>query len=225
MTPNYCLPIIKYTKEEVFKEIQKNKESYTFFEIWIDYIEDWDKSFLKAIKNDLGAKLIIVFRRRNGEAIKLSLEKRKEILDFFSDSLCLIDLDIEQQKKELDYVKENNLSLQIILSYHNFSETPINNDLEKIIVQMEAYSPTIYKIASFCQNEADALRLLQLLLSLRKIKKHCIILGMGVHGKVTRIFGTLWGNEMIFAPQTVEDSSASGQLTKSQLDKIFNFLL
>jgi 3-dehydroquinate dehydratase len=56
---------------------------------------------------------------------------------------------------------------------------------------------------------------------LKKENKRCIILGMGEHGMITRIFGTLWGNEMVFAPQTKSEASAPGQLTKQQLATIF----
>jgi 3-dehydroquinate dehydratase type I len=71
-----------------------------------------------------------------------------------------------------------------------------------------------------CQTEQDALRLLQLLLELKAKNQRCIILGMGEHGITTRIFGTLWGNELIFAPETLAEQSAPGQLTRQQLDNI-----
>lgn len=47
---------------------------------------------------------------------------------------------------------------------------------------------------------------------------------MGEFGIITRIFGTIWGNEMIFAPKSIEGASAPGQLTKKQLEDIFKAL-
>jgi 3-dehydroquinate dehydratase type I len=93
--------------------------------------------------------------------------------------------------------------------------------ISAIVETMNSYAPTIYKISTYCKSPEDAVRLLTLICSLKKENKRCIILGMGKHGMITRIFGTLWGNEMIFAPQIEHEASAPGQLTKQQLDTIF----
>jgi 3-dehydroquinate dehydratase len=51
-----------------------------------------------------------------------------------------------------------------------------------------------------------------------------IVSGMGGYGVVTRVFGTLWGNEMVFAPRSKDGRSAEGQLTRQQLESIFKEL-
>ena len=102
--------------------------------------------------------------------------------------------------------------------------TPEDNKLREIIDIMDEYRPTVYKIATMCTNERDALRLLQLLLELKKRNLKYILLGMGKSGVITRIFGTLWGNEMIFAPRVSIEQSAPGQLTRNQLENIFKEL-
>jgi 3-dehydroquinate dehydratase type I len=81
-------------------------------------------------------------------------------------------------------------------------------------------NPTILKIATECQNDNDSLRLLDILLSLKETPQKYIILGMGSHGLITRVFGSLWGNELIFAPEKANEQSAPGQLTRKQLDNI-----
>lgn len=93
-----------------------------------------------------------------------------------------------------------------------------------IIKAMSRNRPKIFKIATFCRSKKDALRLLDILQTLKKEGKKCIVLGMGKFGIITRIFGSLWGNEMIFAPLTIIEQSAPGQLTKSQLLNIFHNL-
>jgi 3-dehydroquinate dehydratase len=47
---------------------------------------------------------------------------------------------------------------------------------------------------------------------------------MGEHGLVTRIFGTLWGNPIVFAPVTSSHASAPGQLTREEFAEIFALL-
>ena len=95
--------------------------------------------------------------------------------------------------------------------------------MEKIKL-MDVISPTVYKIATMCNNETDALKLLLLQQNLKAQNKKHIVLGMGEFGTITRVFGTLWGNKIIYAPVTKKEASAPGQLTKQELEKIFTEL-
>jgi len=224
MKIHYCLPIIKKTKEEVLETIKMNRQEYDYFEIWLDYVRDVDESFVKHLIADLQEKLLLLFRRQNLEEIHMQENTRKHILSLLQNTPALIDLDITTQREELEYIKENNLQVQLITSYHNYTETPDNETFEKIISDMAYYAPAIYKVATFCQTENDTMQLLQLLLTLRKQDKQYIVLGMGEKGLATRIFGTVWGNAMIFAPRKKDENSAPGQLTKTQLEDIFSII-
>lgn len=220
----YCLPIIKSSKEEVLQEILQNLNHYDFFEVWVDYIKDIDEDFIRRLINQLGGRLLVVFRRKNLDKMKLSFRKRLEIISSLENSDSLIDLDIAAQKKELDCIQKQNIKICCIASYHNYQQTPSNRKLRGVIQGMAKYQPKIYKVSTFCQTNEDVIRLLQLLLQLKQKRLKYIILGMGEFGILTRLFGTLWGNEMIFAPIEKSGQSAPGQLTKKQLETIFNIL-
>lgn len=218
MKVKYCLPIIKSSISEVKKEIEENKKEYQYFEIWLDYIEDVNLKFIDEIKNSLGEKAVFLFRRQNLESIKMNFKKRKEIVDLLKNSKSFLDLDMETQPEDLQYIKGKKIKL--ILSYHNYKKTPEYKMLDEIIEKMEGYAPSMYKISTFCSKKDDGIRLLSLLMQLKNRGLRAIILGMGEKGVNTRIFGSLWGNEMIFAPKTTNEASAPGQLTKSELEKI-----
>jgi len=47
---------------------------------------------------------------------------------------------------------------------------------------------------------------------------------MGEFGIITRVEGILLNNEMVFAPLNKNESSAPGQLTRNELESIFNKL-
>lgn len=223
MEIKYCLPIIKSDKEDVIKLIQENINDYEFFEVWLDYIENIDQGFLARLINLLQERLIILLRRKNLESGIMPLQKRHDIILSLTNSKTFLDLDISQ-KDELQYVERAGKNINLITSYHNYDETPNFKVLTNIIKLMEKYSPKVYKISTLCQNEDDAFRLMQLLLAIRGEKKKYIILGMGKFGTITRVYGTLWGNEMIFAPKNLEEQSAEGQLTKQDLEAIFKKL-
>lgn len=220
MNIKYCLPIIKNTNKEVLDVMQMNQE-YEYFEIWLDYITDLDKEFVKQLVTDFAEKVVLLFRRQNLEAIHMDMQMRKDIISILENTSALLDLDIQIQKKELDFIKEKNMNIQLICSYHNYGATPDSDALQKTIAEMDYYTPNVYKIATLCQIEDDAVVLLQTLLRLKHEGKKYIVLGMGEQGSITRIFGTLWGNEMIFAPKEKTENSAPGQLTKSELETIF----
>lgn len=220
----YCLPIIKTAKAEVLETIQTNGGKYDYFEVWLDYVDGADEAFVKQLVGLLGDRLVILFRRDKLETIRMPLEKRFDVLKLLDKTPALVDLDITSQTAELDYIRENNLAVKTIVSYHDYQQTPPSVRLEEIIDTMERYQPGIYKLAALCGSHEDAVRLLEQLLALKAQGRNAIVLGMGEAGAVTRVFGALWGNEMTFAPLTKAEQSASGQLTRQQLENIFKEL-
>lgn len=224
MEPNYCLPLIKDRRIDVLDAIRANIDNYRYFEVWLDYVQDIDETFADELAGLLGGRLVAVFRRQNLEAPVMEAERRRGLLDRLGSGPVLVDLDITTQKTELDHLKASGVAANIITSYHNYEETPDTLQLREIIATMDAYQPAVYKLSTRCATEEDAVRLLEQLLELKARDVRAIVSGMGRHGAVTRIFGTLWGNEMVFAPLTAEEQSAPGQLTRQQLETIFKEL-
>lgn len=224
MPLKYCLPIINKDKNNIIKTIRLNRAGYDFFEVWLDYVSGLDAAFIEALEKMAKGKLVFLWRRKNLEPIKSNLGKRLAIISQLKNSSSFIDLDISSQRGELDYIKDNRLPIKTIISYHNYQTTPPDAKLKTIISAIRAYRPAILKIAALCASHNDALRLLQLQLELKNKKTKHIIIGMGEYGAITRIFGSLWGNEIIFAPQKVSEQSAAGQLTKRELETILNNL-
>lgn len=224
MKIDYCLPITKEKKSDVINVINTNLTQYSFFEVWLDYIEDLDTQFIQKIIEMQKNKLIFLFRRQRLENMHMPLLQRKEIIRLLAGKNAFLDLDITTQKEELSYIKENNLPLSLITSFHDYDTTPGNEKLQEIITTMTTYNPKIYKIATYCKTPQDTIQLLSLLLQLKEQHIRCIMLGMGKHGAITRIFGPLWGNEMVFAPVEKKDETAPNMLTKKQLETIFSEL-
>lgn len=216
---NYCLPIIKKDKKKILEIVEKNKNSYSYFEIWLDYIQDLNEDFIENLIQKYPNKIIFLFRRQALEKNKMTASKKKELLVFLANKKAFVDLDISQQE-ELNFLDISKYNL--ILSYHDYTKTPENENLYKIIKTMEKYNPSIYKISTFCVKDQDPLRLLNLLLQLKSENKKFIILGMGHKGLITRIFGSYLGNELIFAPKKIKEQSAQGQLTLKQFKTIFS---
>lgn len=220
MEPNYCLPIIEPDKTKVLDTVRGNLDGYRYFEVWLDYVEGADAAFMKELANLLGERLVVTFRRRGLEEPKMPADRRRELLGSLASTPVLVDLDVQTQRADLDQADK----LQLITSYHNYKETPDTLQLEAIIDTMKTYRPAVYKLSTLCRTEGDAVRLLQELVKLKSEGVRAIVSGMGEHGAVTRVFGPLWGSEMVFAPLEAQEASAPGQLTKAQLEAIYKEL-
>ena len=220
----YCLPIIKRTRSEVQANIESNLSKFRYFEVWLDYVEDLDSGFAASLVGLYPHRLIMIFRRQNLEPMQISSEERFKILSTLSRKQVLVDLDISVQAEEITRLQSERMSLKTILSYHNYALTPSDTELRSITDRMEGWGAHIMKIATHCSIQRDALRLLSLLIDLREDGHKRIVLGMGKHGVITRVFGTVWGNEMAFAPIEAVSKSAPGQLTVDKLDSIMQAL-
>ena len=223
-TARFCLPIQK-TKTSEIEELLMNenkRNEYTYFEIWLDLIKDLNETWIKKIVNDYDNSVIFLFRRPQLEKITMPIEQRKKIMNILSETNAFIDLDISQDE-ELNYLEQKQIK-NLILSYHNYKNTPEEKDLEQIVRAMEVYQPTIYKIATTCLSEKDGLILMNLMEKLKLEKKKYIILGMGDARKIVRVYGMLYGNIITFAPRTLNQQSAAGQLTIDEMTNISDIL-
>lgn len=224
MHDKYCLPIIKHHSKEVFEDIEHNAKHYHFFEVWLDYIENVDEEFITKLAEKYPHRIIFLFRRENSEQIEMSSDNRFQIIRALHNARAFADLDIKSQLAEFEYIKLNDLHVHVIGSYHNYKKTPDLTELHLISEEIATHHPEIIKIATYCNDEMDAVRLLQLQLELKGRHQKHIVLGLGEHGEINRVFGSLWGNELIFAPESERHHTSAGQLTRSQLDDIFKIL-
>ncbi len=218
MKDTYCLPIIKESESEVLAEIKANQANYGFFEIWLDYIEDLSAEFLSTLLEEYAGRLVFVFRRKNLEKARFSLEEQFGIIEIFDGKNCLSDMDVYDQKELIK--QSENLNLNRIISYHNYKKTPDENGLNKILEDINACKPEIAKISTFCKSKTDALLLLKIMLEMKSRGQKHIVLGMGEDGLITRLYGALWGNELTFITEKKEDISAPGQLTRAEFEKL-----
>lgn len=220
----YCLPIIKKKRAEVQEIIESNLATFRYFEVWLDYIEDLEPGFAASLVGLYPHRIVAVFRRQNLDPIKMPIEDRYQIIKTLTRKQVFVDLDITVQGEEITRAQAERLPIKTILSYHNYSFTPSDTELRSLTERMESLGAHIVKVSTHCSTQRDALRLLSLLIELRESGRKCIILGMGKHTVINRIFGTLWGNEMVFAPVDIAARSAPGQLAVDKLDSILKAL-
>jgi 3-dehydroquinate dehydratase/shikimate dehydrogenase len=121
---------------------------------------------------------------------------------------------------DVDWKTKTLPSGKIIVSYHNFEETP---DLEDVLKTLQEAHPQahFYKIATMARSTLDSFRMMEFL------QKHPKMIGlcMGELGTVTRICAPIFDVPLMYAPLVEEDKNAPGQLLVDQLQEIYHFKL
>ena len=172
---------------------------------------------ISEIKTLLSVKIPIIATCRSG---LYSDEQRLEILsEAIKNGATCVDIEIdsaeEYRQKLIATAKCNNC--KIIISYHNFSETPDENVLKNIIFQAKKYHPDLIKIATTAQTLADAIRMVDLQKKNRKI----IAFAMGERGTFSRLMSYKCGAPFIYAAYNHDSKSADGQLTVDEIKTFF----
>jgi shikimate dehydrogenase len=101
-------------------------------------------------------------------------------------------------------------SSKLIISYHNFKETPSEEELNKRAQSYFKKGADVVKIATKINRYRDEKILLDLA---RKYPKRAVVIGMGPKSQPTRIFAREWGSLLTFAARNKDECSAEGQLT------------
>ncbi|MBN1186015.1 MAG: type I 3-dehydroquinate dehydratase [Bacteroidales bacterium] len=133
-----------------------------------------------------------------------------------------IDIEMEAPetiRKELIQVAKLN-ECDVILSYHNYSNTPDIVELNKMVEEMYSMGADVAKVATMANDMKDAAKIL----SLYSLGKRIVALGMGDAGKITRLMAPLFHAEFTFATLEKGKETAPGQVTKDQLIEILNLI-
>ncbi len=109
---------------------------------------------------------------------------------------------------------------QIILSYHNFEETPIPDLLIRILENCYERGADVAKIAASVDSREDLIHLVRLYgLPGRKV-----VIGMGKMGRILRVLAPYLGAEFTFASPGKGMEAAPGQLDLKQLSDIYKMI-
>jgi 3-dehydroquinate dehydratase/shikimate dehydrogenase len=104
-------------------------------------------------------------------------------------------------------------SCRLILSYHNFQQTPTSHELEKLYAQSTNFNPDIFKVATLVHSDDDINRLLSLQ---RKSNKN-ICFGMGKMASLSRVKSLLCGAAFTYIALDASKSTAPGQVNYQTL--------
>jgi 3-dehydroquinate dehydratase-1 len=213
---------------KVLKLAKKAKKlKADIIELRIDKLPDinaiYVKNLILKIKKITKLPIIGTIRKReeSGENLEEFINEN-ERLELFKNIIPLVDfVDIELSAKEIinNVIEESHKNnKKVIISYHNFTETPSENFLLEIVKKAKEKKGDIIKIATYVRNSNDAVLLLNFLKN--NSQNNLIIIGMGEDGIITRLVAPILGSCITYG-YVGKKAVAPGQLN---IKILVNFL-
>lgn len=177
--------------------------------------------FLKRIKYTCSLPLIGTIRRPEDGGRKTMRENtRLEIFKAIIPLVDCVDSEIDSPITEEVISLAKRKKKKLIISYHNFKETPSNQQLVRLIRRGMARGGDIIKLAVMSGGRDDTIRLLKLTHQYRDY--HLITISMGKAGQITRLIAPFFGSLLTYG--YVDSPIAPGQLSVEELKRNLNLI-
>lgn len=227
--PLLCIPIVSEEERELELQAKKIVELCPDIIEWrVDYFREVCdlekvKKALEALRNIIGEiPLIFTFRSSlEGGNKEVETEARYEIIKqiISTEEVDVVDIELISGKNSIEEIKAvaQKHNIPLVLSYHNFKETPSVEFMLDKMRQQVLSGADIAKIAVMPKNEEDVLNLLMATLKARREMPDIplITMSMGSLGVISRIAGGLFGSDLTFG--ACGKTSAPGQIPISEL--------
>jgi 3-dehydroquinate dehydratase / shikimate dehydrogenase len=215
-----CAVIAEPTMNAARAGMQRAAEVADLIELRLDYLRDFDFNAPDRVNALLDGKPLPVIvtcravdeggQQTIDEAVRLRLlaEAMRRGADY-----CDIEAAHYNEAAQMD-------SSRLIISYHNFSETPA--DLETLYERIVRLPAAIHKIVVRANDISDTLKVFQLLDRADAAHRSLIAIAMQEAGMLTRILGPSRGSFLTFGSLARGQESAPGQLTCHELRDLYH---
>jgi len=146
------------------------------------------------------------------------LLRKEELFKAINYGADYIDLEFDAPSDYFNslFEKVKNHNTKVIISYHNYSSTPQQDELFSIVEKCVNMGADIVKIACQINSSADLSNLLCLYNKFDKI----IAIGMGKKGVMSRLSAISLGSPFTYVSASSNKKTALGQLSYSEFQQI-----
>jgi len=213
-----CASVAEKTPKRLKQTLTKALKKSDYAEIRFDFLNpNLVPDALQQIKKDL-RKCVCTLRPvseggkfEGGEKNRISIIK---LIAEYNPFLLDVELNTLSKNKNLRrYLK--NTGTDILVSWHNFKQTPSNSALKKKLTQMKKISNNI-KIVTMAKSINDATQVLSLY---KNNNTKLIAFSMGNYGRISRILCLLLGSPYTYV--SLGKAVAPGQFSVDEVKSIF----
>jgi 3-dehydroquinate dehydratase I len=234
--PLVCTPLVGRTREAILAELDSVTGKRPDLVEWrADFFDGLaDTAGVLALARELASRagdipVIFTIRssREGGEDIALGEEQVAALVVAVCEAQVagLVDFEMSAPRAHLDRVREaaRASDTRLILSYHNFRETPDAEALYARFSEAQLLGGDIAKVAVMPLGAEDVLTLLAATIRARRtLDLPLISISMGAYGALTRMVGWMFGSSVTFA--VGQGISAPGQVPIEDLKAVLDIL-
>jgi 3-dehydroquinate dehydratase type I len=224
LTVKLCVSIPPRTIEETFVLIKKAEaQQADFIEVRLDWLKKHDH--IAEIPNHSKIPLIATIKsnKNHGYFSGTETKRQKISIDAAKSGFDYVDVDLgtPNQIKLINKLKQT--GTKVIVSFHDFKQTPSISELEKILKDEIALGSDVCKIVTTAKKIEDNLITLNFVSEASKRLK-ILCFAMGKLGKVSRLLSPFFGGLFTFASLDLQRKTAKGQLTIEEMNRVYEYL-
>ena len=214
-----CVSIAEKTPKKLKQTLAKALKKSDYAEIRFDFLNpNAVPEALHLIRKDLGRCVSTLRPIREGGKFSGNEKNRISIIKLIAEyDPFLLDIEYNTLRKNRNlqrYLKNTDTSL--LVSWHNFKQTPTVTVLKKKLLEMKKFSNNI-KIVTMARSVNDGSRILSLYNNSKNVK--LIAFSMGNFGKMSRLLCLLLGSPYTYV--SLGKPIASGQFSLDEVKSIF----
>lgn len=226
--PYICVPLTGKTKEVLADQLETILSQEPDLIEWrADFFTDLDDNdlvlkIIKDIKGKTDVPLLFTIRAEHegGEKIKLSEEEKVALISAVcqKSDVDIVDFETSNDEKYVKFIRDvsKDNGKQLILSFHDFSKTPDNDEIVERAKKAQSFGADIAKFAVMPNSKEDVLRLLEVTKVIDNLLDIPVVtMSMGDHGGFSRIAGWAYGSIITFGVGV--ELSAPGQIPVKKL--------
>jgi 3-dehydroquinate dehydratase type I len=218
-----CVPIVEASPARARSHYIRAARKGLWSEIRLDYLEKPD---LRRLFRTFPGPVIATNRPQaeGGRWVGNEVDRRALLEEALSFGVHALDVEFAADAAWRQGLFARRGKTRLILSWHDFSGTPEDAELEQTFNAMLSQEADILKLVTQARTPADNLRLLALIPRARAAGKEIIAFCMGPLGKWSRVATVFLGGFLSFAPFNPQQASAPGQITVAEFRRMWRIL-
>ncbi len=214
-----AVPITAATLEEALKDIKDANKKADFIELRLDFLKEVNETVLRELMQHCKKPVIVTYRDKNFGAAVEQTERMFLLRKAVELGAAFIDLDFDSDRGFIEDFSRNKGNTKLIVSHHDFEETPALQQLMQLLAEMAALQCDVLKVVTFANTQRDNETILALLHAAKPLGKPMIAFCMGPKGIKSRIRCIKAGAMLTFASLGKGKESAEGQLGVEEMRK------
>ncbi len=213
-----CVPILGPSYADVYNQISHSQQHADLIELRVDLFEDITSDELKQLQSQFTIPMMLTLRsvQQGGKYSGNENERFIKVRSLAALKPAYLDLENDLPLGLLTEISQNFPEIKLIISYHNFAETPDSHSLDQLLKSMQKTSAWSYKIAVNANSSLEALRFLNWA-KLHTHSTNLIAISMGSYGQISRILAPVIRSPLTYAFLNEDQQTAPGQFSVQTL--------